>query len=134
MLGLHNLKAAPKQKRTRPGRGGASGLGTTAGRGYNGQRSRSGGKKGLKLFGLKQTIMKLPKMSGFTHEGLNLKVLNIGDLEKYAEGATVNLRGYKLLGQGKLTKKLIVNVSAFSKTAAEAVNKLGGKINKCGRK
>ena len=81
MLTLKNLKPKKAKKAKRVGRGNASGTGTYAGRGLKGQRSRSGGKGGLKLMGLKQTFSKLPKNKGFTSPHAKLNVINIEDLE-----------------------------------------------------
>lgn len=135
MMNLDKLKASKKKKTRRVGRGNASGRGTTAGRGTKGQRARSGGKKGLKLFGLKQTFHKIPKTQGFTSLYPKLKVMNLDDLEKkYAADAVVKLENYKILAQGSLTKKLHVIAAAFSKKAEEAIIKAGGKITKCGKK
>ena len=134
MLTLTNLKPNPRKTKRRLGRGNASGRGTYAGRGLKGQKSRSGGKGGLKLMGLKQTFKKIPKVKGF--KSLNKKplVINLKDLEtKYKDGETVKLDGYKVLGLGKLSKKLIVCASNFSKVAVEAITKAGGETKKCGK-
>ena len=65
MLTLHNLKSKKgvRKKKRRLGRGNSSGRGTYCGRGQKGQRSRSGGKKGLKLKGFKQSLQKILKHS-----------------------------------------------------------------------
>ena len=64
---LHTLKPSKGAKKTskRLGRGAGSGRGKTAGRGTKGQRSRSGGKSGLRLLGMKRTIQRIPKLRGF---------------------------------------------------------------------
>jgi large subunit ribosomal protein L15 len=66
-LTLHTIAPKPgaRKKKFRIGRGNASGRGTTAGRGTKGQRARSGGRKHLKLKGLKQMILAFPKLRGF---------------------------------------------------------------------
>lgn len=135
MLNLNNLKATKKKKSRRVGRGNASGRGTTAGRGTKGQRARSGGRKGLKLFGLKQTFHKIPKTHGFTSLFLKLKTVNLEDLEKkYKDGEIVKLQNYKVLAHGKLAKKINVYAACFSKKAEEAIIKAGGKAISCGKK
>lgn len=134
MLNLNNLKSADKKKKKRVGRGDASGHGTYSGRGLKGQRSRSGGKGGLKYKGLKQSLTKLPKLRGFKSLKPDLPIINIEDLEKkYKAGETVDLCGYKVLAQGEIKKKLTVKASAFSKVAENAITKAGGKIILCGK-
>ena len=131
MLNLSNIKKGKTKKKRRVGRGNSSGSGTYSGRGQKGQRSRSGGKGGLKLRGLKETVSKLPKSRGFTSLNAKLEVINLADLEKkYKDGATVTLNDTKVLGQGEIKKKLTIKASAFSKSAEEAIIKAGGKITK----
>lgn len=135
MLTLNNLQPKKRKTKKRIGRGNSSGQGTYAGRGLKGQRSRSGGKGGLKLLGLKQTFKNIPKSKGFTSPNTSLKVTNLKVLEeKYKDGDVVKLKGYKVLGQGKLSKKLTVCADKFSKSAAEAITKSGGEIKPCGKK
>ena len=131
MLNLSNIKTTKGKKKKRVGRGNASGKGTYCGRGQKGQRSRSGGKGGLKLMGLKQTVTKLPKSRGFTSPNSKMKILNLSDLEKkYKDGDKVELPGYKILGDGEMKKKLEVKASAFSKSAEKAIINAKGKVIK----
>lgn len=135
MITLNRLKSVNHKKSRRVGRGNASGRGTTAGKGTKGQRARAGGRKGLKLFGLKQTFHKIPKNQGFTSHYEKYKVLNLEDLEKkYDSGATIKLKKYKILANGKITKKLTIYADAFSKKAEAAIINAGGKVIKCGKK
>ncbi|MFH0818897.1 MAG: uL15 family ribosomal protein [Patescibacteria group bacterium] len=135
MLTLTNLKPKPRKTKRRVGRGNASGRGTYSSRGLKGQKSRSGGKGGLKLMGLKQTFKKIPKVKGFKSLNDKLLIINLKDLETtYKDGQKVKLEGYKVLGSGKLSKKLIVCASAFSKVASEAITKAGGETKTCGKK
>ena len=143
-LSLHNLQVAKgsKTKKKRVGRGNASGKGNYSGRGIKGQRSRSGGKRGLSLRGTKEYILRIPKKSGFNSLVPRLEVISLATLDLIAkEGDVVNARyllakgvikttknGIKILGQGKLNKKLTVNVDKLSKTAKDAILKAGGKI------
>jgi len=143
-LKLHNLKTAKgaKKKAKRVGRGDSSGHGTFATRGLKGQRSRSGGKGGLKLKGLKNNILNTPKLGGFRSLKPKLKVLNIRDLEKkFNDGdiittaKLVEMRllnndkpGVKILGMCKLTKKFTVKVDKVSQSAKETIEKAGGKV------
>ncbi len=113
---IHELKKpegstkAPK----RIGRGQGTGQGTTAGRGMNGQNSRSGG--GVRL--------------GF--EGGQMPLYRDGavvDIDALLEAGLVGkkLDGVKVLGNGELEKKLTVKAEKFSKSAAEKIEKAGGK-------
>lgn len=149
-LNLHNLKPATgaKKKKTRVGRGHGSGLGTYAGRGLKGQKSRSGGKSGRKLLGLKANIQRTPKLGGFKSLKPKMQVVNLEDLEKNfkdndiinseilrEKGLIKNLKtGVKVLGQGKLTKKLIVKVNKISASAREIIEKNKGQVVLLGRK
>ncbi|MFA5069918.1 MAG: 50S ribosomal protein L15 [Patescibacteria group bacterium] len=138
---LHNLvKSQSKRKIKRVGRGDSSGHGTYAGRGLKGQRSRSGGKNGLFKLGLQPTLRGIPKKRGFKSLYPKKAVVNLDELDKnFKEGekvtfdillekkiATYSPMGLKILGSGKLTKKLQVTASAFSKKAKEAIVKAGG--------
>lgn len=129
--------------RKRVGRGAGSGKGTTAARGTKGQRSRTGGRGGLKLMGLKVTVLKLPKLGGFTSRHPKFQAVNVGMVNNaFNENDEVNARALekrgmisnagakvKLLGEGKLTKKLRFTVHAASATAKAAVEAAGGTIN-----
>ena len=131
MLNLSNIKAPKRKAKKRVGRGNSSGTGTYSGRGQKGQRSRSGGKGGLKLKGLKETFRSVPKSRGFTSPHAKLNVINLSDLEaKYKDGEKIELKDYKVLGQGEIKKKLDISASAFSKSAEQAIIKAGGKICK----
>ncbi|MDD2294931.1 MAG: 50S ribosomal protein L15 [Eubacteriales bacterium] len=140
---LHNLKApegstrAPKRK----GRGTGSGNGTTAGRGMNGQNSRSGGGVRLGFEGGQMPLYRRLPKRGFTNIwkkemiGVNVSALNI-----FEDGATVTVdmmeskglangitHGVKILGNGTLEKKITVQAQKFSKTAIEKIEAAGGK-------
>ncbi len=143
VLSLSQLKSAKHAKRKRVGRGDGSGSGTYSGRGMKGQRSRSGGKKNLKRRGLKQMLMQIPKSRGFKSQYQSLFVVNLVDLEKHFESGSVvtvkrlrNLNlipkggsGVKVLGTGKISKKLEVTAHRFSKSAENAITKAGGTVN-----
>lgn len=140
MLTLHSLPKGSGKTKRRKGRGNASGAGNYSGRGMKGQRSRSGGKGGLKLRGLKQTFKSVPKKRGFTSPYAKAQPVNLSDLESHFEsGATVDTaavlekglvtsasKPIKLLGQGELTKSLTVQLPAASKSAIAAIEKAGG--------
>lgn len=143
-LTLHNLKInkAAKKKAKRVGRGNASGHGTYSGRGLKGQKSRSGGKSGLKRRGLRQLLRNKPKIGGFKSLRSKLAVVNLDDLEKNFEAGELindkkllaknliktNKFGVKILGEGKLTKKLIVIADSFSESAKKGIIEAGGSI------
>ncbi|HAH03944.1 MAG: 50S ribosomal protein L15 [Parcubacteria group bacterium GW2011_GWA2_43_17] len=143
-LTLHNLQTArgSKTKKRRVGRGNASGKGNYSGRGMKGQRSRSGGKNKLALRGIRGYLLRIPKQRGFNSLLSKMEVVNLSTLDLIAKDGDVitpkylmqkgviKTRNYgvKILGQGKLSKKLTVNVGQCSKSAAEAIIKAGGKI------
>jgi len=143
-LTLHNLKVkkGAKKKPRRVGRGNASGSGTYSGRGLKGQRSRSGGKKGLKRRGLRQLLKNKPKIGGFKSLKPKMVTVNLDQLEKsFESGEIVNNKklisknliksaktGVKVLGRGKLTKKLTVVADNFSESAKKAIIDTGGSV------
>ncbi|MEK7071998.1 MAG: 50S ribosomal protein L15 [Patescibacteria group bacterium] len=142
-LTLSNLKPAKgsAKKRRRIGRGGKRG--TYSGRGMKGQKARSGGRSGLKALGFKQTLQRVPKLRGFKSLKAKMAVINLSDLDKvFNDGDTITSKelvksglissskgGVKILGSGKLSKKLNIFVNAFSVSAKEAIEKAGGKAD-----
>ena len=148
MLSLHNLEKdnSVKRNRKRRGRGNASGKGNYSTRGMKGQRSRSGGRSGLALRSMKSYLLRIPKTRGFKSLNTKMAVVNIEDLAKnFKDGNTVNARalhklglintikqGVKILGNGKLNKKLTVEANTFSKTAEEVIKKAGGEVKVVG--
>lgn len=125
----------------RVGRGLGS-TGTYSGRGQKGQRARSGGRKGLKLMGMKKLIQSTPKLRGFKSFYPKFTVVNLSDLEnKFKDNDKVNPRTLlekglvgkintevKILGSGDLTKKLILEDCGISASAREKIEKAGGKV------
>ena len=141
---LHELKynngAVSEAKRK--GRGTSSGNGKTAGRGQNGQNSRSGGGVRPGFEGGQNPLFRRVPKRGFNNYNFRVRyaVINLSDLNKFEEGATVTpellkemglvkkqLDGIKVLGNGTLEKKLTVKATMFSKTAKEKIEKIGGK-------
>ncbi|MEL7649749.1 MAG: 50S ribosomal protein L15 [Sedimentibacter sp.] len=140
---LHELKPSPgsSKNRKRLGRGTATGQGKTAGRGMNGQKSRSGGgvRPGFEG-GQMPLYRRLPKR-GFTNIfGTEFAEINVEVLNKFEDGAEVTpevlksegivkkqLDGIKILGNGELAKKLTVKAHKFSKSAVEKIEAAGGK-------
>ncbi|MDD3840360.1 MAG: 50S ribosomal protein L15 [Clostridia bacterium] len=138
---LHELGSSDKKKRKRVGRGSGSGYGTTAGRGMNGQNSRSGGgvRPGFEG-GQMPLARRLPKRGFVNIFSKKYSVVNIKDLEKFEDNTTITPElllqkglikrvndGVKILGEGELTKKLNVSAHKFSKTAIEKIESAGGK-------
>ena len=141
---LHELKAAggstknPKRK----GRGTGTGNGTTAGRGMNGQKSRSGGGVRLGFEGGQMPLYRRLPKRGFTNIwGTEYTVLNVDALNKFEAGTVVTPEmlkeaglvkqvrdGIKILGDGKLEKNLTVQAHKFTKTAVEKIESAGGKV------
>ncbi len=139
MLSLHTLPSLPGKKRQRVGRGNSS-SGNYSGRGMKGQRARSGGKGGLKLRGIKQSMMAIPKLRGFKSIHPKPQVVSLATLEKmHQPGDTVTVtslhaaglianpkRAVKVLASGKLSKALTVQLQQASATAKQAIEKAGG--------
>lgn len=132
---LKNLKykTGSKKKKKRVGRGTSSGFGKTCGRGHKGQKSRSGGTKGLRFEGGQTPLYRRLPKRGFKNYPFKkvYAVLNVSDLAGY-EGEvnkeTLKVSGLlKILGGGELTKALSVHADKFSKSAKEKIEKAGGK-------
>lgn len=140
---LHELKAAEgaTRARKRRGRGQGTGLGTTGGRGMNGQNSRSGGGVRLGFEGGQMPLYRRIPKRGFNNRfAKEYAEVNIADLNRFEDGAVVDFDlmlqsglvkqvkdGVKVLGNGELEKKLTVKAEKFSKSAAEKIEKAGGK-------
>jgi large subunit ribosomal protein L15 len=140
---LHELKPAEgsRKERNRLGRGIGSGNGKTSGKGHKGQNARSGGgvRPGFEG-GQTPLFQRLPKR-GFTN--INRKeftIVNLDTLNRFEEGTEVTpellleigviskyTAGVKILGKGKLEKKLTVKAHKFSSSAKEAIETAGGK-------
>jgi large subunit ribosomal protein L15 len=127
--------------KTRPGRGVGSGLGKTAGRGQKGQYARSRGFKPHFEGGQTPIQRRLPKR-GFRNPFPAITAeVNVGELDAFPAGTAVDVktlvaRGLvkgrfdriKVLGEGELTKAVTVSAHAFSKSAAEKIQRAGGKV------
>lgn len=138
---IHELTVQAKKTAKRVGRGIGSGTGKTAGRGTKGQNSRSGGGVRPGFEGGQNPLAKrLPKKRGFRAlNAIDYVEINLAYLEGLKAGATVtnqslveagiatNLHSpVKVLGIGKLTKKLTVQLQAATKSAQEGITKAGG--------
>lgn len=141
---LHELKPNEGSRKTRKivGRGPGSNWGKTAGRGENGQKSRSGYSRKTAFEGGQLPLYRRLPKRGFTNARFKTEyaVINLSDLNKFDDGALVTpeilkemglvknmLDGVKVLGNGTLEKKLTVKAHAFSETAKVQIEKLGGK-------
>ena len=125
---LSPAKGSKQSDNFRRGRGHGSGNGKTAGKGHKGQKARSGAPRPGFEGGQMPLYRRIPKR-GFTNK---LEKFNDGDVVTVTalkeKGIINNSRdGVKILGNGELTKKLTVQVNAFSKSAAEKIEALGGK-------
>ena len=117
----------------RRGRGHASGNGKTAGKGHKGQKARSGAPRPGFEGGQMPLYRRIPKR-GFTNRNskdivaINLSALEAVTVETLLEkGIVKNPKdGVKILGNGEFTKKLDVKANAFSASAKEKIEALGG--------
>ena len=139
---LHELPpaAGASKPATRRGRGAGSGNGKTAGYGHKGQKARSGSKRAGFEGGQMPLQRRLPKRGFNNIFATRYAIINLNDLEKFENGATVDaaalkeagivkntLDGVKVLSTGTLTKSLTVKVAAFSASAKEKIEQAGGK-------
>ena len=141
---LHELspEAGSKKTRKRIGRGPASGQGKTAGKRHKGQKARAG--RGMRpgFEGGQMPLQRRVPKRGFVNIfGKEIAIVNTAELEKtFEDGAVVDiaalienglikksLDGVKVLGNGDITKKLTVQVNAFSDTAKQKIEAAGGK-------
>ena len=139
---LSNLRPAAGSThgdRFRRGRGHASGNGKTAGKGHKGQKARSGAPRIGFEGGQMPLYRRIPKRGFKNRNSKEIVVINVSALERFEDGATVDVNalieagiiknprdGVKVLGNGELTKKLNVKVDAFSASAKEKIEALGG--------
>ena len=141
---LHELRAVPGAKKApkRKGRGTATGQGKTAGRGMNGQYSRSGGGTRPGFEGGQMPLYRRIPKRGFTNIWrTEYSILNVDDLNRFEAGAVVTpdmLKeaglvkqmkngGIKILGNGELEKNITIQAHKFSKSAIEKIESAGGK-------
>lgn len=140
---LHELRAPEGSTKNtkRKGRGTGSGQGKTAGRGMNGQNSRSGGGTRIGFEGGQMPLYRRMPKRGFTNIWKKQWVIiNIDDLNQFEDGTEVTpellkdaglakkvVDGIKVLGEGTLEKKVTVKAHKFSKAAIEKIETAGGK-------
>ena len=139
---LSNLRPAEGPKHSdnfRRGRGHGSGNGKTAGKGHKGQKARSGAPRPGFEGGQMPLYRRLPKRGFKNRNTKEIVGINLGALERFEDGSTVSVQtliesgvvknprdGVKILGNGELTKKLNVQANAFSASAKEKIEALGG--------
>ena len=142
-MDLSSLKPAEGAKASnnfRRGRGHGSGNGKTAGKGHKGQKARSGAPRPGFEGGQMPLYRRIPKRGFTCRNHKEIVAINLSALERFEDGSEVTVAtlieagivknprdGVKILGNGELTKKLTVKVNAFSKSAAEKIEALGGK-------
>jgi len=143
VMDLSNLKAAEGSVHSdnfRRGRGHGSGNGKTAGKGHKGQKARSGAPRPGFEGGQMPLYRRLPKRGFKNRNTLTIVPINLSALERFDNDAVVSVEtlieagivknprdGVKILGNGELTKKLTVQANAFSASAKEKIEALGGK-------
>ena len=142
-MNLYELSpaAGANTKAYRKGRGAGSGNGKTAGRGHKGQMARSGGGVRVGFEGGQMPLARrLPKRGFHNIFAKPLEVINLSALNKFEDGDVVDVKallekgllskcenGVKVLGCGSLSKKLTVRAAAFSASAKEKIEAVGGK-------
>ena len=142
---LHEIKGMqPKKKRRkRVARGPGSGTGKTAGRGFKGQTSRSGSFGSVFFVGGQTPLFRRLPKRGFTSSIPRAAIVNLSDLNHFEDGSVVDVetmreagflrrkdKRVKILGHGNLEKKLTVKASAFTASAAKAIEDKGGKAER----
>ena len=142
---LNNLKpnAGAVKKGKRVGRGTASGYGKTAGRGQDGQKSRSGGGVRIGFEGGQMPLYRRLPKRGFNNYDFEKRytTINLDRLANFEDNAEITAQilkdagvikkiekdGLKILGGGELTKKVTIKANKFTKSAIEKIEAAGGK-------
>ena len=141
-MDLSNLKPAEGSRQSnnfRRGRGHGSGNGKTAGKGHKGQKARSGAPRPGFEGGQMPLYRRIPKRGFKCRNSKDIVSVNISALEAFDNDTVVSVDtlieagivrnprdGVKILGNGELTKKLTVQANAFSASAKEKIEALGG--------
>ena len=141
---LHELEKniGATQRKKRVGRGPGSGLGKTSGRGQKGQKARSGGSINPVFEGGQLPLYRRIPKRGFTNAKFKTTyaTINVGELNQFEDGAVVTpallneiglvkkqYDGVKVLGAGKLEKKITIQANKFSASALEKIKEAGSK-------
>jgi large subunit ribosomal protein L15 len=143
-MDLSNLSPAEGSKHSdnfRRGRGHCSGNGKTAGFGHKGQKARSGAPRPGFEGGQMPLYRRIPKRGFKCRNSKEIVAINVAELNRFEDGAEVTIAalvesgiisnpgdGVKILGNGELTKKLNVKVTAASASAKEKIEAAGGTI------
>ena len=141
-MDLSNLRPAEGSKHSdnfRRGRGHGSGNGKTAGKGHKGQKARSGAPRPGFEGGQMPLYRRIPKRGFTCRNSKEIVSVNVSALERFEKDTVVTVDtlieagivknprdGVKILGNGELTKKLTVQANAFSASAKEKIEALGG--------
>ena len=141
-MNLSELRPAEGSKHSgnfRRGRGHGSGNGKTAGKGHKGQKARSGAPRPGFEGGQMPLYRRIPKRGFHNRNTKDIVAINLSALERFEDGSVVDVEallaagiiknprdGVKILGNGELTKKLTVKVDAYSASAKEKIEALGG--------
>ena len=139
---LSNLRPAEgstKSDNFRRGRGHGSGNGKTAGKGHKGQKARSGAPRPGFEGGQMPLYRRIPKRGFTCPSSKEIVGINLSALDRFEDGAVVDIEalietgivknpkdGVKILGNGEITKKLTVKANAFSASAKEKIEAIGG--------
>jgi large subunit ribosomal protein L15 len=145
---LHDLKPAKGAHRRpdRVGRGTGSGRGKTSGRGQKGQNARSEGFRLGFEGGQMPLSQRIPKLPGFKNRFKKIyAVVNVSKLSRFADGTKVDAEALqeaglvkgdekiKILGAGRIKRRLTVEADAFSSSARDAIEKAGGTVTVLGK-
>ena len=141
-MDLSNLRPAEGSKHSdnfRRGRGHGSGNGKTAGKGHKGHKARSGAPRPGFEGGQMPLYRRIPKRGFTCRNSKEIVSVNVSALERFENDTVVTVDtlieagivknprdGVKILGNGELTKKLTVQANAFSASAKEKIEALGG--------
>ncbi|MBD5501366.1 MAG: 50S ribosomal protein L15, partial [Lachnospiraceae bacterium] len=138
---LRPAKGSVKSDNFRRGRGHGSGNGKTAGKGHKGQKARSGAPRPGFEGGQMPLYRRIPKRGFTCPSHKEIVGINVSALNKFDDGAVVDIEalinagivknpkdGVKILGNGEITKKLTVTAHAFSESAKEKIEAIGGTV------
>ena len=148
MAELHDLSPSTgsRRRRKRVGRGPGSGTGKTAGRGENGQNSRSGGRVHPRFEGGQMPLVRRIPKRGFKNiNRVEYQVVNVRDLERVEGDASLESlreagligtlrKPVKVLGLGEIGRKLAVSAHRFSASAQAKIEAAGGSVTVIGSK
>ena len=143
-MDLSNLQPAEGSRHSdnfRRGRGHGSGNGKTAGKGHKGQKARSGAPRPGFEGGQMPLYRRIPKRGFTCRNSKQIVGINVSALNRFEDGATVTVEtmiesglvsnpkdGVKILGNGEISKKLIVKVNACSESAKAKIEAAGGTV------